>query len=203
MDALTPSAGKPREVAAAKIRRAATESGIGPDDALAPLMGVIADAATEMGEAAERVEAAIDGMRDPLTPDQIRKMTNDIGSRMLNGSRLIERAANWRTAAVGAAALAVLGVLGWAIYVQGYVQGRTDARAQLVTSEQLSVALRSADAEWWRTLIVYNPSPSAAMRDCAVKDGRGVCNFAFWTEAGGPAPDPIAAEGKAPVRAHK
>jgi hypothetical protein len=70
MDALTRPKGTTGELVAAKLRRAAVESGIGPEDPLQPLISALADAAAVVPDAVAKIEAAVeragvDGGVDP------------------------------------------------------------------------------------------------------------------------------------------
>ena len=59
MDALTGPTGRAGDLAAAKLRRVAAESGVGPDDPLRPLIDALADAVATLLDAVATLSGAV------------------------------------------------------------------------------------------------------------------------------------------------
>ena len=97
MDALTRPAGTTGELAAAKLRRAAAESGIGPDDPLQPLISALADAAAAVPDAVAKIEAAAERAGTPLTEHQIGKLAHSLATGSHDAVTRLVTATNRRT----------------------------------------------------------------------------------------------------------
>jgi hypothetical protein len=80
MDALTGPTGRAGDLAAAKLRRVAAESGVGPDDPLRPLIDALADAVATLSDAAQKIEAATKRAGGPLTEYQIRTLAHSLAT---------------------------------------------------------------------------------------------------------------------------
>jgi hypothetical protein len=80
MDALTGPTGRAGDLAAAKLRRVAAESGVGPDDPLRPLIDALADAVATLSGAVQKIEAAAERAGGPLTEYQIRTLAHSLAT---------------------------------------------------------------------------------------------------------------------------
>ena len=80
MDALIGPSRGAGDPAAARLRRVAVESGVGPDDPLQPLIEALADAVDAVPEAAQRIEAAAERAGAPLTEHQIRSLAHALAT---------------------------------------------------------------------------------------------------------------------------
>lgn len=97
MDALSRPTGTTGELAAAKLRRAAAVSGIGPDDPLQPLISALADAVGALPDAVQKVEAAAERAGTPLTEYQIGKLAHSLATGSHNAVTRLVTATNRRT----------------------------------------------------------------------------------------------------------
>jgi len=80
MDALSGPTGRAGDLAAAKLRRVAAESGVGPDDPLRPLIDALADAVASLSDAVQKIEAAAERAGAPLTEYQIRTLAHALAT---------------------------------------------------------------------------------------------------------------------------
>ena len=87
MDALSGPTGRAGDLAAAKLRRVAAESGVGPDDPLRPLIDALADAVAtlldsvaRLLDAVQTIEAAAERAGGPLTEYQIRTLAHSLAT---------------------------------------------------------------------------------------------------------------------------
>jgi hypothetical protein len=121
MDALSGPTGRAGDLAAAKLRRVAAESGVGPDDPLRPLIDALADAVASLSDAVQKIEAAAERAGAPLTEYQIRTLAHALATGSHDAVTKLVVATNRKTVmryAGGVLALALVaagtGVLcGW------------------------------------------------------------------------------------------
>ena len=172
MDLVTP---KPDGVAA-RMWAAAAEAGISPHDPLAPFIDVMADA-TERIEAAAAKAAAPD-------PQVIESMTRDIGNRLLAQTKYFVDAANWRTAAIGAIALLLVGA---ACAGAGYWYGHSEWQQQeVVVKNDLGELVRAGGPSAAAALVLLrNNDLGRALATCQPipqPSGRKACALVAWIE---------------------
>jgi hypothetical protein len=193
------------QFAAARIRRAAGEAGIGPDDPLAPLIEALA----ALPEDCEGLFEGLSGNLRQLLTDAKRQASGEIATLAVAGvpTALDRLAAQrlrgyWLESAFLAAIMLIVLVCGaWLLSSHSYSRGY-DA-GLLATTDRVKTAegelwtgingLTAKQAEVWGVLMRENPdvlaaipSPSACSRDDQ-QGGREYCWAKLWT---GPAKPP-------------
>jgi hypothetical protein len=196
VDQVTP-AGRGK-FAAARIRSAAFEAGIGPNDSLAPLI----DALAALPEDCEGVFSGLSGdLRQVLAEAEkhaggelTRQATAELPPAL---DRFVaNRAREWFITAAVAGTLALAILLGgaWLLsaynYSRGYYAGMAATTNAVKASEgalwSKVSALTPDQAGVWSALMALNPDPRGAISNCPTEDGRTFCWFKLWTESAKP-----------------
>jgi hypothetical protein len=171
--------GTAREVLAAKVRRAASESGVGPDDPLHAIIEAVADVAGTLPEVAQRIEAAAERAGNPLTEYQIERLAHSLATGSRNAVAQLVSATIWRTILIAAAVLVGSNVLTGA----GVYFWLSDYLTEAV--QAINQRLSASSARHWRMLMEANPGDliDREYNRCSAQPGGGTaCNYLLWTE---------------------